>query len=108
MLGLGDEPPEANTLGIGTVLVEARYSKLKQETSIYLKQVAVNVYIICSDKVDLPPSLCIVIYRKQPIKFWSIKIIAESDREFELRAMVIYNKAVNKYIAEQDFKPRIL
>ena len=107
MLGLSDDITN-HTLGIGSILIESRYNKLKEETSIYLKQVTIDRCIIVSDKVKLPESLYIVINRNQYKKsFWSKKLIDESDRNFEIRAMRIYNTAINNYVREH-FIPKIL
>ena len=107
MLGLGDGM-ESGTLGIGAVVVESRYNKLKKETGIYLKQITIDSCIIASDKIELPESLHITIYRKQYKKsFWSKEMVDESDREFEIRAMRVYNKAINKYVREH-FTPKVL
>ena len=107
MLGLGDDM-ESGTLGIGTVIVESRYNKLKRETGVYLKQITIDSCILASDKIKLPESLHITIYRNQYKKsFWSKEMIDESDREFEIRSMRIYNKAMNKYVKEH-FRPKVL
>jgi len=86
-----------HTLGIQAIMIRSKYNKLKRETGIYLKQITIDSCIVTSDKIKLPESLHITIYRKQYRKsFWSKEMIDESDNVFEIRSMGIYNKAVNK------------